>query len=117
MALTTLSPAHLQHTLADMTRRIVETARPQRVVLFGSAARGQLTPDSDLDVLVIMRGPAHRRQVARAIYRNLHGIEMPVDVIVVTEEDVQNSASGGFSIIRPALEEGQVLYHAEKIIG
>ena len=117
MALTTLSPAHLQHTLADMTRRIVETARPQRVVLFGSAARGQLTPDSDLDVLVIMRGPAHRRQVARAIYRNLHGVEMPVDVIVVTEEDVQNSASGGFSIIRPALEEGQVLYHAEKIIG
>ncbi|RPH58973.1 MAG: nucleotidyltransferase domain-containing protein [Chloroflexi bacterium] len=112
MTLPTLSAARWQNTLTEVTRRIVETARPQRIVLFGSATRGKLTRDSDLDVLVIMRGPVHRRQLAQKIQRNLHGVDLPVDVVVVTEEDVQNSAQGGFSIVRPALAEGKVLYDA-----
>jgi predicted nucleotidyltransferase len=113
MTLTALPVTHWQNTLTEVTRRIVETARPQRIVLFGSAARGQLTGDSDLDMLVIMRGPVHRRQLAQQIQRNLHGVDLPVDVVVVTEEDVRNSAQGGFSIIRPALAEGQVVYDAK----
>jgi hypothetical protein len=72
-----------------------------------------MTRDSDLDMLVIMRGPVHRRQLAQKIQRSLHGVDLPVDVVVVTEEDVQNSARGGFSIIRPALEDGQVVYDAK----
>lgn len=112
MTLASLSASQVQTTLREVTRRIVETARPQRIVLFGSAARGQLTADSDLDVLVIMRGPVHRRQTAQKIQRSLHGVALPVDVVVVTEEDVENSAAGGFSILRPALEEGQLIYQA-----
>lgn len=113
MALTTPTPALIQSTLREVTRRIVETVRPQRIVLFGSAASGKLTPDSDLDMLVIMRGPVHRRKVAQQIYRNLHGVDLPVDVVVVTEEDVHQSTSGGYSIIKPALEEGRVVYDAK----
>jgi uncharacterized protein len=109
MTLTSLPPHKFKETLRDVTRRIVEIARPQRVVLFGSAARGALGRDSDLDVLVIMRGPVHRRQMAQKIYRGLHGVALPVDVVVVTEEDVQK---GGYSIVRPALEQGQVIYDA-----
>ena len=113
MTLTSRSTTQIQKTLREVTRRIVETARPQRVVLFGSAARGALTDDSDLDLLVIMRGPVHRRQMAQKIQRSLHGVDLPVDVVVVTEADVQNSAQGGFSILRPALAEGQVVYDAK----
>jgi uncharacterized protein len=112
MTLSFLPGSQFQNTLQDVTRRIVETVRPQRIVLFGSAARGTMTRDSDLDVLVIMRGPVHRRHLAQNIQRNLHGVALPVDVVVVTEEDVRNSLNGGFSIIRPALEDGEVIYDA-----
>lgn len=94
----------------EVTRRILETAQPQRVLLFGSSVRGEFTKDSDLDVLVIVRGPVHRRQLAQKINRNLHGIGAPVDIVVVTEEDVAQYGDKLGSILRPALMEGQVLY-------
>jgi uncharacterized protein len=50
--------------LAEVVRRIVEVAHPDRIVLFGSAARGQMGPDSDLDLLVVKAGVPHRRRLA-----------------------------------------------------
>ena len=112
MSITFLPRSQFQNTLQDVTRRIVEIASPQRIVLFGSATKGTMTPDSDLDILVIMRGPVHRRHLAQKIQRNLHGVALPVDVVVVTEDDIQNSSNSGFSIIRPALKDGEVVYDA-----
>ena len=112
MTVTNPSTLQIQTTLREVTRRIVETARPERIVLFGSAALGKMNHDSDLDLLVIMRGPIHRRQMAQKIQRCLHGVALPVDVVVVTDEDVRQSNAGGFSIIRPALAEGRVVYDA-----
>jgi len=94
----------------EVTRRILEIVQPQRVLLFGSSVRGEFTKDSDLDILVIVRGPVHRRQLAQKINRNLHGIEVPVDIVVATEEDVAQFGDKLGSILRPALMEGQVLY-------
>lgn len=96
----------------DVTRRIVAAVQPQRILVFGSSARGKITKDSDLDILVIMRGPAHRRQVAQKIYRNLHGVAVPVDIVVATEDDVTNYGDKAGTILLPALQEGQVLYEA-----
>jgi len=97
---------------AEVTRRILETVQPQRVLLFGSSVRGQFTQDSDLDVLVIVRGPVHRRQLAQKINRNLHGVGAPVDIVVATEEDIAQYGDKFGTILRPALLEGQVLYAA-----
>ncbi|MGC8856525.1 MAG: nucleotidyltransferase domain-containing protein [Anaerolineae bacterium] len=94
----------------EVTRRILEIVQPQRVLLFGSSARGEITPDSDLDVLVIVRGPVHRRQLAQKINRNMHGVGAPVDIIVATEEDIARYGDKFGTILRPALMEGQVLY-------
>lgn len=94
----------------EVTRRILETVQPQRVLLFGSSLRGKFTKDSDLDVLVIVHGPVHRRQLAQKINRNLHGIGAPVDIIVATEEDIAQYGDKFGTILRPALMEGQVLY-------
>lgn len=104
----------LRTVLADVTRRIVETANPQRIVLFGSAVKGKMDQDSDLDLLVIIRGPVHRRQLAQKIYRNLHGVSLPVDIIVATEDDIADSSMKSGSILRPAMAEGQVIYDAQE---
>jgi len=106
---TQLSP-QVAKIAAEVTRRILQTVQPQRVLLFGSSVTGKFTKDSDLDVLVIVRGPVHRRQLAQQIYRNLYGILTPVDVVVATEQDVQQHGDAIGSILRPALREGRVLY-------
>ncbi|HCC78707.1 MAG: hypothetical protein A2X25_14780 [Chloroflexi bacterium GWB2_49_20] len=103
----------LKTVLADVTRRIVEVASPQRIVLFGSAINGKMGLDSDLDFLVIMRGPVHRRHLAQQIYRNLHGVSLPVDIIVATEDDIVNSSRKTGSILQPAMTEGKVIYDAQ----
>lgn len=56
-------------TLTELVRRIVQTVQPKRIILFGSAARGQMGPHSDLDLLVIMPDGTHRRQTAQTLYR------------------------------------------------
>ncbi len=94
----------------EVTRRILETVQPQRVLWFGSSVSGKFTKDSDLDVLVIVRGPVHRRRLAQKINRNLHGVGAPVDIVVATEEDVLQYGDKPGTILRPALREGLVLY-------
>ena len=59
--------------LADTIKRVVQAAKPERIVLFGSAARGTMGPESDLDLLVIKGGKVDRQRVTTAIYRNLCG--------------------------------------------
>ena len=93
-----------------LVRRIVEVARPDRIVLFGSAARGEMGPDSDLDVLVVKSGVEHRRRLAQDIYMNLSGVGIGVDVIVLTPEDIETQRNGVGSIVGPALDEGRVIY-------
>lgn len=98
--------------LAEVVRRVVEVARPERIILFGSAARGDAGPDSDLDLLVVKRGVEHRRRLAQLIYRRLLGVEVPVDVLVVTPEDVEEFRDKAGTIIGPALREGREVYVA-----
>jgi uncharacterized protein len=99
-------------TLAELVRRVVEVARPDRIVLFGSAARGEMGPDSDLDILVVKSGVEHRRRLAQDIYMNLIGVGMGVDVIVLTPEDIEAQRDSVGSIVGPALDEGRVIYAA-----
>ena len=94
----------------EIKRRIVETANPRRIILFGSAGRGEMKPNSDLDVLVVMPPGVHRRATARSIYRNLIGVGMAVDIIVVTEHDIERYKNDIGMVIKPALEQGRLIY-------
>lgn len=98
--------------LDDVIARIVKVAQPDRIILFGSAVRGTASADSDLDFLVIKRGVPNRRHLAQAIYRALVGIPVPVDIVVVTPEDVETFKDGVATIIGPALREGREVYAA-----
>ena len=97
--------------LTDIIQRIVKTAQPEKIVLFGSAARGEMGPDSDLDLLVIKGGKFNRRRVTTSIYRHLSG-EIGVDALVVTPEEVERYRDSPCLVICPALKEGKVVYEA-----
>jgi predicted nucleotidyltransferase len=97
--------------LADIIRRVVEAARPEKIVLFGSAARGTMGPNSDLDLLVIKGGKFNRRRVTTAIYRNLSGA-IGVDAVVVTPDEVERYRDTHCLVICPAMREGKVVYEA-----
>jgi uncharacterized protein len=98
--------------LADIIRRVVEVAHPEKIILFGSAARGAMGRNSDVDLLVVKKGKFHRRQLAARIYRRLDGVEAAVDIVVVTPEDVERYRDTPFLVIYPALREGKVVYGA-----
>lgn len=95
---------------AEMVRRIVAQFRPERVVLFGSQARGDATSESDVDLLVVMPVNGSKRERRLAIQMALHDIHVPKDILVVTprEWDIQRGIPG--TLVWPARQEGVVLY-------
>src|SRR5882724_2250055 len=95
--------------LADIVKRIVRASSPEKIVLFGSAARDEMGPDSDYDFLVIKGGKFNRDRVTVAIYRGLRGKSAPVDVVVVTPEEVERYRHTHCLVICPALEEGKLV--------
>lgn len=104
----TLDPA----VLDEIVRRIVEVAQPERIILFGSAARGTMRPDSDVDLLVVKAGEYDVHALTGAIYRRLLGLTQPVDVIVAQPETLQRYGAVPFLVYAPALQEGKELYAA-----
>ena len=98
--------------LDKIVRRIVKVAKPEKIIMFGSAARGKMGPNSDVDLLVIKRGKYHKGRLSERIYMNMHGVGQAVDVIVVTPEDVERYKNSFALVIYPALKEGKVVYAA-----
>ena len=101
-----LDPIKLQ----EIIRRIVEVAKPEKIILFGSATRGEMGPNSDFDLLVVRSGEYHRGHLVEEIYMNLFGVGQAVDVIVVTPEDIIRFQDSHFQVMKPALKEGKVIY-------
>ena len=98
--------------LDELVRRIVASVHPVRIILFGSAARGTMGPDSDLDVLVVMPDGVHRRDTASVVYRSLRRFPYPKDIVVATVGDLVLYGDSIGLVYRQALKEGKELYHA-----
>ena len=98
-------------TLDDIVRRIVAASQPEKVILFGSAARGEMGPHSDVDLLVIKQCD-NNWDVMGDIYEELYGVEAAVDVVVVTPGEVERYRDTHALVIKPALREGRVVYGA-----
>lgn len=111
-AMSALAKTSLEQVLQQSVSRILAVVNPRKIILFGSAARGTQHDGSDLDILVIVANGTHRRQTSQQIYRNLIGLGYATDIIVVTEEDVENFRDTAGYVIQPALAEGRLLYAA-----
>lgn len=96
----------------DAVQRIVDEVHPLSIVMFGSAARGDVGPNSDLDLLVIMPDGVDRRETTYRIYRRLRGLGCATDIIVVLESDVIALRGNPNLIIHTALSEGKELFRA-----
>jgi predicted nucleotidyltransferase len=101
--------AHLD-LLPEITRRILAVSKPQKIVLFGSFARGDYDPDSDLDLLVILDEVESPRAESNRLRRALRGLLAPIDVVVASRQQVERHRQTIGLIYRPALEEGKVIY-------
>lgn len=90
-------------------------ADPDKIILFGSAARGEMGPNSDLDLLVVKPEPVHRRRLSQAIYMNLFGVGRAVDIIVATPDDIERYGNTHALVLKPALQGGKVIYERQPV--
>jgi predicted nucleotidyltransferase len=103
----------IQEQIQQMVRRIVQRFDPDRIILFGSHARGQAGPDSDVDLLVVMPVQGSKRAKQLEIRIALHDIHVPKDIIVSRSEEFQWRKNTVGTIEYPAAREGEVLYARE----
>ena len=100
----------LSGLLSDLVNRIVEAVHPLRIMVFGSAARGEMGPHSDIDVRVVMPDGTHRRHTAQDLYQRLSGFPMAVDIVVATPTDLARHKDTIGLVYRDALREGREIY-------
>lgn len=98
--------------LAEIVQRVVEAAKPDTIILFGSAARGEMGPNSDIDLMVIKSGKFDHWRLLTTIYRHLRGDLAAVDIVLATPEDIRLYGDSPYLVFYPALREGRVVYGA-----
>ena len=107
-----LSSEEASKRIESMVGRIVEKFHPHKIILFGSYARGNAGPDSDVDLLVVMDVTGSRRRLAADIDLTLADRDLPLDLIVVTPEELEKYRDIVGHIVYPVMREGKVLYAA-----
>ena len=105
-----MTKTEIQAALDEITRRIVERFRPDRIILFGSYVTGEHTEHSDLDILIVLPVEGSRRKKANEIDLALVDRVVPLDLIVVTPEQFDRQKDVVGTIIREAVREGKVIY-------
>jgi predicted nucleotidyltransferase len=100
----------IERTVARMVRRIVERFSPDKVILFGSHATGRAGPDSDIDLLVVMRYRGTRSRTELMLRAALRGFRVPKDIVVTTPYAYEWRKQVPGTSERPAAREGRVVF-------
>ena len=96
--------------MQEIVRRIVRQASPQRVILFGSRARGDARPESDLDLLVVAKDPRPRAARASELYSVLSDIPIAMDILVYQPDEILEWSNVPQAFVTTAVREGRLLY-------
>lgn len=104
----------VEKELASVVEAIVRRYRPEKIILFGSLARGEDSEESDIDLLIV------KRTATRRIYRRIEALKgiprsVPLDVLVLTPEEIDFLEKEQSPFIREILAEGKVLYERESL--
>jgi predicted nucleotidyltransferase len=99
--------------LAEIVRRLVDLYRPERIYLFGSAARGDAGPDSDYDFMVVVRdGTPRELSETKTVFKALQDIDAPIDVLMWTRQELDKRLHLRVSFPSTIVKEGKLLYAA-----
>jgi len=104
------SVARDEELLETITARIAEAIQPQKIILFGSWARGERDPHSDIDLLIIQESTLPRPQRYAQVRRLFWGMGIPMDILVYTPEEFARFQSVPGSFTHTVAREGKVLY-------
>ncbi|OGP59308.1 MAG: hypothetical protein A2V67_15730 [Deltaproteobacteria bacterium RBG_13_61_14] len=96
----------------EIIQRVTSVSRPDRIILFGSAATGGMTRDSDIDLLIIKTKLANPREERRQIRESLRSLGYPFDILLMTMEHFEESKNVIGGIAYPASKYGRVIYEA-----
>ncbi|HNS03281.1 MAG TPA: nucleotidyltransferase domain-containing protein [Anaerolineae bacterium] len=109
-----VTPRGFHNTVADalplVVERLTSELQPERVILFGSYAHGAPTPDSDVDLLVVLETDASATERYLAVSRLLYPRPFPVDILVRTPAEIEQALRTNDFFIREILDQGRVLY-------
>lgn len=101
-----------EQAIQEAVRRMIRYFNPERVYLFGSAARGDARPSSDVDFLVVLPDSAPKEHLFGGVYRQLAGLTVPIDVVAMRRRDFEARKDWLMSLPAIALREGKLLYDA-----
>ncbi len=96
--------------LSTICQRLVAGFSPQKIILFGSQARGTADERSDVDILVICPINGNRRKLMVAMDKTLKGLRLARDIMILSPEEYERDRMIPGTIARPASLEGKVLY-------
>ena len=96
--------------LNEVIQRIVRAVQPEKIILFGSRARGTTDPDADLDLVVVHTGPESKREIQLEIHRALNRSGLSLDVFIMTPEELETHKRIANTLAREVSETGVVCY-------
>lgn len=96
--------------LKEIIQKVVEEVVPDKIILFGSRAKGEQIEESDYDICVLKKDVEHGRELARKIYHKLFGVGASVDVIVETPEKFNELKDKRFLVYYEIAKFGKVVY-------
>jgi len=99
-----------QQSLQSAIRKLAESFHPEKIILFGSQARGDADEHSDVDLLVITNIQGSRRSMMVAMDRELRGSGFARDIVILTPHEFERDKEIPGTVARPAWKEGKVLY-------
>ncbi len=108
-----LIPRHMPPQFPSLLEQVVRISQPLKIILFGSSARGQIGPESNIDLLVVVPDGSHRRHTAQRLYAGVRHVGIPFDLLVATPSDLEKHRQNVGLIYSTILQEGIEVYAAE----
>lgn len=111
-----MTDKNLNNQIDRMVKVIVKEYKPKKIILFGSAARGQTGQDSDVDLLIVKESSSPKHKRSDEIYDVLWKVKgrPPVDVLVFTPDEVKQRMALGDFFVTDIVKKGKILYDTAK---
>jgi len=99
-----------KNKIDEAVKRIIENVHPDKVILFGSYAYGKPDENSDIDILVVKNMDIPRYKRSRKIRKYLRGLKVPIDIVVYSQDEIEEWKDTKHAFINEVMEQGELLY-------